>query len=91
MAQTNDLKRNTIFRASPNNPDLLRVSPEVATHPKWRNKVEGREDLLYVLEIIRTFIFCQIQYFKEVARLFSKHKLWQKRNESDGDHHVRTT
>ena len=80
--------KNTIFRTSPNNPDLLRVSPEVVTHPKWRNKVEGGEDLLYVLEII-SYIFCQIQHFKEIARLFSIHKLWQKRIESDGYHHVR--
>ena len=72
MTQTNDLKK-TVFRTGPNNPDLLRVSPEVVTHPKWRNKVEGGEDLLYVLEII-SYIFCQIQYFKEIARLFSIHK-----------------
>ena len=89
MAQANDLDKTHFIRTIPNNPDLLRVSPEVATHPKWRNKVEGGEDLLYVLEII-SYIFCQIQYFKEIARLFSIHKLWQKRIESDGDH-VRTT
>ena len=76
MAQANDLDKTQF---SEQVQTILICSEVVVTHPKWGNKVEGREYLLYVLEIIN-YIFCQIQYFKEVASQVSTKTYCNKNN-----------
>ena len=71
MAQTHNLRQKQLVRLPTG--CLKRLKPNCAqklnlvwSHPKWRDEVEGRKDLLDVLKI--------------VVRLFSNSKLLKKTN-----------